>query len=1287
MLKNALSKFCLVVFTCITGTLYASDSPSLTLEGGKFSETLCRQQSFSATISSNYENARYLWLKDDVFFHEGEEKKLLLTEPGTYVVIITKKEERIETNKIILERCLEQLIPEEPNSITSAFITSASPVICGPASSATLQANPSATGHTYQWYLSSTYSGSFTIISGATAATYAASQIGYYKVLVNDGVTAPVLSNPFQVYNQAIGTISDMSGNAYTTINTTPNTPVQIKVSFAGGQAPYTFVLSNSENASQTIVTNNNPYTHTISSDDNTNYYIFSVRSACNPNITGGNQGSIKVVVDPNTSFSFSTPPKTNVCAGETIDVPYTTTGTWTNKRRIQLELLDANNISVPNSIQSGLFTNPIKYTLPQGLIQGNSYKLNAYVAIPYLGSWQRSSYSLTVTSTGCSPRATISVSPSNESCSSVSLNASPNASGNTYKWYRDNTLISGATSAYYYATQSGNYKVQIENSSTAYNSTSTSTFPISIIGGTPPVITSPNPVICGSNTSATLNSSITGSSNTYQWSYRANNNSSFSPLVGETSSTLTASTLGYYKLFVSNATCTLESNTIQVSENPQISLTNTSGTTDPITVNSGNSATIRVNFSGEMPFFFTLSANDNSYSKSFSATTNPLNVTLTPQQSGFYNVGGSNACGSASNSGILIKVTPEPSFTLNTPSITSVCAGGRFEIPYTPSGTWASTRRFNIELIDNNGIYIANSGSSLTSSTNILYYELNSNILPGTYKIKLYPQISGSNLPSVVSTYSVTVTAAGSCSIPPARIDSNPAFACTGLSMYAFPNGNYTYKWYKDGVLISGYNSNYCYANSNGNYTVNISNNSGYNSTSPNHNVNGVNFSSSGTTYSSTSYCDNTTKTLTISSVSGASYQWYFSPNALAYTPISGATSNSYTGNQAGSYMVITTKGNCEQKNYFECPLLVKFGNQTVCQKSAVEVPANNYYNQEITLKLINASTFAEVADLGNSYINNRFVVNIPESVPPGNYRFKVVSSMASSPASSGILTVSSGVAPAAPVLTATPNVISGTTSQTVNLSASGCTGTVRWVGSDLTTTSNSFSLSFNQRGGEYKAYCLTPSGCKSAVSSIRIYYDCGDLMEPNDNMEDATQITGDAYTSPALCFDYGLDQDWLMTIINGRKYYIRAKRYGNNGYASASIPYKIVKSLNAGVLTLETQTVTPGLPLDTELFLYDADGNQLAYNDDGNGNGLSKIVYVLPNPCLTTSTLTSPLYDVHSNETSVVRAQQITGLNKIENTANASYQAGSSILLSPGFETKISSSGVFKAEISNCN
>lgn len=1209
----------------------------------------------------------------------------MLSEPVTYEVIITKKDERIETNKIILERCMDQFIPEEPNSLTSAFITSSSPVICGSASSATLQANPSATGYTYQWYFSSTYSGSFTVVSGATAATYAATQIGYYKVLVNDGVTAPVLSNPFQVYNQAIGTISDMSENAYPTINTTPNTPVQIKVSFAGGQAPYTFVLSNTENTSQTIVTNNNPYTHTITSDDNTNYNIFSVRSACNPNITGGNQGTIKVIVDPSTSFSFPTPPKTNVCAGETIDVPYTTTGTWTNKRNIQLELVDANNNYVPNSVQTGLFTNPLKYTLPQGLIQGNSYKLNAFVVVPYLGSWQRSSYSLTVTSTGCSPTATIRASPNNENCGQVYLYASPSSSGNTYKWYKDNTLISGATSAYYNATQSGNYKVQIENSTTSYNSTSTSTFPISIIGGAAPVITSPNTVLCGTNTSVTLSSSITGSSNTYQWSYRDNNNSSFSPLVGETSSTLTTSTLGYYKLFVSTTTCTLESNTIQVSENPQISLTNTSGTTDPIVVNSGNSATIRVNFSGEMPFFFVISSDDGTYSKSFSATSNPQNITLTPQQSGFYNVSGSNACGSASTSGILIKVTPEPSLTLPTPSITTVCAGGRIELPYSPSGNWGAKRNFGIEMEDGSGNYVPNSYSSSTTTSNTVFYNINSSVSPGTYRVRVMaysPYMST----SVLSTYTITITASGSCPPLSAQISTNMSSECSGQSLNAYPSGNYTYVWYKDGV-VTGNNSSYFYANSNGTYTVNVSNGSGYNSPSPGFVVSGIVFTNSSYTYSNTSYCDNSTKTLTASSVSGASYQWYFSPNTLAYTPISGATSSSYTGNQAGSYMVITTKGSCEQKSYFECPLLVKFSNQTVCQKSAVEVPVNNYSNQEISLKLLNASTLTEVADLGKSYINNRFLVNIPESVPPGNYRFKVVSSMASSPANSGVLTVSSGVAPAAPVLTATPNVISGPTSQTINLSASGCVGTVRWVGNDLTSTSTTLSISLNQRGGDYKAYCLTSSGCKSAVSSIRIYYDCGDLMEPNDNMKDATQITGDAYTSPALCFDYGLDQDWLMTIINGRKYYIRAKRYGNNGYTSASIPYKIIKSLNSGVLTLETQTITPSVYLDTELFLYDADGNQLAYNDNGNGNGLSKIVYTLPNPCQATNTLTSTLYDVRSNETSVVRAQQITGLNKIENTANASYQAGSSILLSLGFETKISTSGVFKAEISNCN
>jgi hypothetical protein len=39
------------------------------------------------------------------------------------------------------------------------------------------------------------------------------------------------------------------------------------------------------------------------------------------------------------------------------------------------------------------------------------------------------------------------------------------------------------------------------------------------------------------------------------------------------------------------------------------------------------------------------------------------------------------------------------------------------------------------------------------------------------------------------------------------------------------------------------------------------------------------------------------------------------------------------------------------------------------------------------------------------------------------------------------------------------------------------------------------------------------------------------------------------------------------------------------------------------------------------------------------------------------------------------------VVALNKIESTANATYQAGNSITLLPGFETK--SSSIFKAKI----
>jgi large repetitive protein len=66
----------------------------------------------------------------------------------------------------------------------------------------------------------------------------------------------------------------------------------------------------------------------------------------------------------------------------------------------------------------------------------------------------------------------------------------------------------------------------------------------------------------------------------------------------------------------------------------------------------------------------------------------------------------------------------------------------------------------------------------------------------------------------------------------------------------------------------------------------------------------------------------------------------------------------------------------------------------------------------------------------------------------------------------------------------------------------------------------------------------------------------------------------------------------------------------------------------------------------------------------------------------------LTSTLYDVQPTEISLVKSSNtIQATNQIFNTSFVGYEAQNAILLLPGFETKLSTDGYFRAEIKTCN
>ncbi|OIP02268.1 MAG: hypothetical protein AUJ98_01820 [Bacteroidetes bacterium CG2_30_33_31] len=119
------------------------------------------------------------------------------------------------------------------------------------------------------------------------------------------------------------------------------------------------------------------------------------------------------------------------------------------------------------------------------------------------------------------------------------------NGVGYSYKWLKDGAEISGATSSFLSATQSGNYRLKITN---AYNCIDTSTSTVVIVNPSPNanVFLSGSNVLCQGDTVKLHGSADT--SLTYQW------NSYGTPISGATDSVLSVVQTGNFTLITTNS-------------------------------------------------------------------------------------------------------------------------------------------------------------------------------------------------------------------------------------------------------------------------------------------------------------------------------------------------------------------------------------------------------------------------------------------------------------------------------------------------------------------------------------------------------------------------------------------------------------------------------------------------------------------------------------------------------------------------------------------------------------
>jgi len=226
-----------------------------------------------------------------------------------------------------------------------------------------------------------------------------------------------------------------------------------------------------------------------------------------------------------------------------------------------------------------------------------------------------------------------------------------------TIKWYKNNVLISGATSGNYTVTTEGYYKYTVANSCVISYSDSTlvTTAPSATItaGG--------STTICsGSIVQLNANTIINGA---YQWKNNGNN------ISGATGQSYNASSAGSYTVVITNACGTATSSAVAVTVNPLPSATITPA--GPTTFCSGGSVVLNAPVAPNRSYQWKKAANliSGATLSSYTATAGgKYKVIVTNTVTG---------CSKTTSSATVVTANALPSATITPQGPTTFCAGG----------------------------------------------------------------------------------------------------------------------------------------------------------------------------------------------------------------------------------------------------------------------------------------------------------------------------------------------------------------------------------------------------------------------------------------------------------------------------------------------------------------------------------------------------------------------------------------------------------------------------------
>lgn len=225
------------------------------------------------------------------------------------------------------------------------------------------------------------------------------------------------------------------------------------------------------------------------------------------------------------------------------------------------------------------------------------------------------------------------------DGCSGVSLNSEDSyaLSGYRYQWYRNGSQLNGATSSWYYATQSGAYSVQVTNGNCT--GLSNEIYASAGAGKTKKPTIAPYPALtqlCAANGPRLVAGSYNGK---LQWK----RNGVDIPQANRYD--LYAAQSGIYTVTVQDGSCQAESDPIDV----RIGEPTTATLSGNALVSAGQAALLPIAFTGPAPWSFTLT-NGQSVASTYQ---NPYLVPVTPGSTTTFQLASvANACGTGSTAG-----------------------------------------------------------------------------------------------------------------------------------------------------------------------------------------------------------------------------------------------------------------------------------------------------------------------------------------------------------------------------------------------------------------------------------------------------------------------------------------------------------------------------------------------------------------------------------------------------------------------------------------------------------